>query len=418
MGFHPTSNASTGHWEAIKVDTVEPHHGRVEAPCPSYGICNGCMMQDLDVERQNTYKKQQVEDLFRRIGKVKVLPPVRRVGETNPHNKYGYRNKVEFSFADEHGSNQVHMGFHKPGSRTQVLDVETCLLQDDTANQIWKHVRQGVQNRGIANKHMSRQKRYLEHVVIRRGNQKYLVNLVTGAEEPQLLQDIAHALYQTFPLHGVVNSIRKREREKVKTKVVTLAGVDYLEQDLGHLTLKCSANSFFQPNTEQAEKLYEEVERACSFSGRKEEVLLDLFCGTGSIGLYMARACKHVYGYEIVEQSVLDARRNATMNSINNAQFFQGDLAKIAGDIGKTIDTPDIVIVDPNRPGLDGSLVEWIARSKVPRVVYVSCNPATQARDLQRMMEIEPRYGIDSVAMVDMAPHTPHIETVASLSLR
>lgn len=119
-----------------------------------------------------------------------------------------------------------------------------------------------------------------------------------------------------------------------------------------------------------------------------------------------------------MEQSVLDARHNALKNGICNACFHQGDLAKIAGDIGKTIDPPDVVIVDPNRPGLDASLVEWIARSKVQRVVYVSCNPATQARDLQRMMEIEPRYGLDTLAMVDMAPHTPHIETVASLSLR
>lgn len=405
-----------GHWEAVKVDTVQSHVGKVTALCPSYGMCNGCMMQDVAVERQRTYKKEQVVDLFRRIGKVGQMPPVQVIGGEDA-NAYGYRNKVEFSFADQ-GTKDVQMGFHQAGSRNQVLDVETCLLQDETANRIWKEARERLRNTGIANKHVTRQKPYLEHLVIRKGNQKYLVNLVTGDEQPQLLQDVAQALYRKFPLHGVVNTVRGRGREKTKPKVIALAGVDHLEQDLGHLTLKCSANSFFQPNTQQAEKLYEEIQRACKFSGRKEEVLLDLFCGTGSIGLYLANACRSVYGYEIVEQSVLDARHNALKNGICNACFHQGDLAKIAGDIGKTIDPPDVVIVDPNRPGLDASLVEWIARSKVQRVVYVSCNPATQARDLQRMMEIEPRYGLDTLAMVDMAPHTPHIETVASLSLR
>jgi len=405
-----------GHWEAVKVDTVQSHVGKVTALCPSYGMCNGCMMQDVAVERQRTYKKEQVVDLFRRIGKVGKMPPVQVIGGEDA-NAYGYRNKVEFSFADQ-GTKDVQMGFHQAGSRNQVLDVETCLLQDETANRIWKEARERLRNTGIANKHVTRQKPYLEHLVIRKGNHKYLVNLVTGDEQPQLLQDVAQDLYRKFPLHGVVNTVRGRGREKTRPKVIALAGVDHLEQDLGHLTLKCSANSFFQPNTQQAEKLYEEIQRACKFSGRKEEVLLDLFCGTGSIGLYLANACRSVYGYEIVEQSVLDARHNALKNGIYNACFHQGDLAKIAGDIGKTIDPPDVVIVDPNRPGLDASLVEWIARSKVQRVVYVSCNPATQARDLQRMMEIEPRYGLDTLAMVDMAPHTPHIETVASLSLR
>lgn len=374
------------------------------------------MMQNLDHEMQKQQKREQVKDAFQRIARIEEIPEVRDLNTANDR-AYGYRNKVEFSLSGLLHENP-NMGFHLPGSSSDILDVETCLLQDDTANRIWSEVRADILRSGVGSRYTRHKKRYLEHVVIRSGNQKYLLNFVTSSREPDLLKELSERLFDQFPMCGVVNTVHERGAVKSKMDTIVLAGEGHLTYDLKHLRLKCSANSFFQPNTLQMRKLYDEIHRACCFSGRRDEVLLDLFCGTGSIGLYLANECKLVYGYELLEQSVMDAKENATNNQVRNAKFFQGDLAKIAADIGTAVPHPDIVVVDPNRPGLDASLTDWIAKCGAKRIVYVSCNPSTQARDVQRIMSAEPRYALKTLAMVDMAPHTPHIETIASLSLR
>ncbi|KAG1330189.1 putative RNA methyltransferase [Cocos nucifera] len=340
------SRKKGNHAEVTKLKTITPHWDLVEAPCEYASACGGCKTQNLAYEAQLRAKEQQVRDLIVRVGRfpggdpefASVLKPI-----VPCDLKFHYRNKMEFSFGawrwipiDSLSDDQDQiesgyaLGLHAPGFFDKVLHIEKCLLQSEAANKvsIMNNVNSSVGNTSV------------------------------GEEE--------------YTLHG-------------KPTITEM---------LRGLTFQISANSFFQTNSHQAEVLYKLIEDCAGLRGDGSEIVLDLFCGTGTIGLTLAKRyfdagtlliisrVRHVYGYEVVAEAISDAQRNAELNDIHNATFIQGDLNKINEKFGSDLPKADIVILDPNRPGLHMKLIKYLLKLQAARVVYVSCNPATCARDL------------------------------------
>lgn len=251
-----------------------------------------------------------------------------------------------------------------------------------------------------------------------------MVNFVTSSYKPELLNPLVDRVSAIPEVVSVMNNVNTSVgNTSVGEEEYTLYGKPSITETLRGLTFQISANSFFQTNTHQAEVLYRLIEESAGLRGDGSEIVLDLFCGTGTIGLTLARRVKHVYGYEVVAQAISDARLNAELNEIHNATFVQGDLNKIDASFGNNFPRPDIVISDPNRPGMHMKLIKFLLKLKAPRIVYVSCNPATCARDLDYLcngaaeQNIKGCYKLKSLQPVDMFPHTPHIECVCLLEL-
>lgn len=272
---------------------------------------------------------------------------------------------------------------------------------------------------------------FLKHLMIRTGRNistgapEVMVNCVTSCYKPDLLMPLVDNITKIPEVVSVINNVNTSVgNTSVGEQEYTLYGKPNITEMLRGLTFQISANSFFQTNTKQADVLYKLIEDSARLKGDGSEIVLDLFCGTGTIGLTLARRAKHVYGYEVVPEAIADARKNAKLNGINNATFVQGDLNKINESFGKEFPKPDIIISDPNRPGMHMKLIKWLLEVKAPRIVYVSCNPATCARDLDYLCHgVEEKdlggcYELKSVIPVDMFPHTPHIECVCLLELR
>ncbi|XP_031285411.1 uncharacterized protein LOC116144096 [Pistacia vera] len=271
---------------------------------------------------------------------------------------------------------------------------------------------------------------FLKHLMLRSGRDvktglpELMVNFVTSSYEPDLLKPLVEKISSIPEVVSIMNNVNSSVgNTSVGEEEHTLYGKSTITETLRGLTFQISANSFFQTNTHQAEVLYKLIEDCAGLRGDGSEIVLDLFCGTGTIGLTLARKVKHVYGYEVVPQAISDAHRNATLNGISNANFVQGDLNKIGENFGNEFPKPDIVISDPNRPGMHMKLIKFLLKLKAPRIVYVSCNPATCARDLDYLchgvteQNIKGCYKLKSLQPVDMFPHTPHIECVCLLEL-
>lgn len=271
---------------------------------------------------------------------------------------------------------------------------------------------------------------FLKHLMLRTGRDvktglpELMVNFVTSSYKPELLEPLVAKISSIPEVVSIMNNVNTSVgNTSVGEEEHTLFGKSTVTEILRGLTFEISANSFFQTNTHQAEVLYKLIEDCAGLRGDGSEIVLDLFCGTGTIGLTLARRAKHVYGYEVVPQAVSDARRNAKLNGISNATFVQGDLNKITENFGNDFPKPDIVISDPNRPGMHMKLIKFLLKLKAPRIVYVSCNPATCARDIDYLCHgavehnIKGCYKLKSLQPVDMFPHTPHIECVCLLEL-
>ncbi|XP_024365603.1 uncharacterized protein [Physcomitrium patens] len=447
-----------GFAEAYKLKTLSVHDNAVEAPCEYFGECGGCKTQNLTYEAQLREKEQQVHDLIARLGKFGNSP---LSGEPGSYmmpivpcaTPYAYRNKMEFSYGtkkwkskglfvspkledvNESGPKlEFALGLHAPGRFDKIMPIHNCLLQHDVSNQVLKL----VQDHG--ERHLEELPPYdvrthegfLKHLTIRSGRDcetgqlQLMVNFVTKGDKKDLLQPLVDQITTSFPqVVSIVNNVNSAVGpSSIVDKEHVLYGKAYITERLRGLVFEISANSFFQTNTSQAEVLYQKVEEQCALKGDGSEVLLDLFCGTGTIGLSMAKRVKHVYGYELVQEAVVDARRNAARNGIQNATFIQGDLNKLTDEFGKDFPRPDVVITDPNRPGMHIKLIKYLLQLRARRIVYISCNPATCARDLDLLchtgdegVESPTRYRLVHVQPVDMFPQTPHIECITTLEL-
>lgn len=419
------NKSSFAEGKALRI--VTPAADRVTPFCSHFGTCGGCKWQMLPYDKQLLYKQQQVADQLSRIGQVSLpqLPPILGSAQTQ-----AYRNKLEFTFStqqyltaeeiaaagDQAITRKPALGFHAPGMFDKVVDIDVCYLQAEPTNRIKDLLRQMAQAHELPYYDFRKQEGWLRNVIIRVATTgEVMVNLVVQHQRDELfllLDTLLEQVPEITSLHYTINP--KVNDTLYDLEVVTYKGKGYIEERLEDFRFKVSPKSFFQTNTRQAENLYRITREFAGLTGR--EVVYDLYCGTGSIGIFLSRGAKKIIGIEAVPEAIADARLNAAWNGLDQCHFYAGDVSAIATDaFFAQHGHPDVIITDPPRAGMHEKLVKQLLRMRAPKVVYVSCNPATQARDLQLLDEL---YQVTRLQPVDMFPHTHHIENVALLELR
>ena len=400
-----------GFAEGVVTDVVRPSSHRVDAPCPHFGVCGGCRFQDLAYEVQVTEKERQVRDALVRIGRF-VDPPLEPI--VPAASQYGYRNKLEYSFTST--PEGVDLGFHRAGRWDEVIGIDVCLLTTDVGNAIRAAVRDWAREEGLEPYDQEAGTGYLRHLVVREGRNtgQALVVLVTAPGErfeAGYLVDVLRRFPEVRSIHWAINDT-PAEQTNLPTKL--LWGEEAIEEEILGLRFRVRPSAFLQTNTEMAERLYELAREYAALTGT--ENVYDLYCGTGTIGLSLAGRAASVWGLEISEEAVACAIENAELNGVGNASFFAGNVGQTIEELREEAGEPDVVIVDPPRAGLAGKALRRTGALGASRVVYVSCNPTTLASDLQVLRD-EYGYQLDRCRPVDMFPHTPHVESVSTLSL-
>lgn len=408
---------------------VKPSEERCEAVCKHYGVCGGCKWQILPYPAQLRYKQQQVTDNLTRIGKVK-LPEISPI--LGSKHIYAYRNKLEFTFADRkwlswdeiHSAggldqidNSYGLGFHITNCFDKVLDIEECHLMPDINNRIRNGIRRFARDHAMTFYNEHTHQGQLRTLILR-ANHKGEIMLILSFGEP--LDDNGFALlewlHSEFPeivsLQYVVNT--KYNDTIGDLDIQVFFGADHIMEEMEGLQFKVGPKSFYQTNTEQAYELYKVARDFAELTG--EELVFDLYTGTGTIANFVAKQAKQVIGIEYVPEAIEDAKVNAKLNLLDNTLFFAGDMKDILNeDFITQYGRPDVIITDPPRAGMHEDVVKTILFAEPRRIVYVSCNPATQARDLALLDE---KYEVTKVQPVDMFPHTQHVENVVQLKLR
>lgn len=383
---------------------------RTEPICPVYEECGGCQLQHLSYAGQLKMKQQQVLDALTRIGHldVEVLPVI---GCSNPWN---YRNKMQFPAA-VNTEGKINIGCYAAATHS-VIDTGSCLIQKEANNEVLTTVRKWMQRFGISAYDEKTGKGLVRHVMGRVGvhSGEVMAVLITSAYDIPHKKELIEWLEKYVPgLVSVVQNINKKPTNVVMgSKTRVLYGRPTITDSLGALSFNISAQSFFQVNSEQAEKLYNKALEYAALNGN--ETVVDVYCGTGTISLYLAKHAAQVYGIEIVPPAIEDAKKNAADNNCHNAEFILGDAAEKLPELLAQGVQPDVVIVDPPRAGCEQKVLQAIADVKPKRIVYVSCNPASLARDLAYLAERD--YKALAAQPVDMFPMTSHVETVVSLS--
>ena len=405
--------------EARVIELIQSSPLRIIAPCEYSGFCGGCKWQFIKYEQQLLYKRQHVLDSLEHIGNIRDV----MVHDTIPSKLiFGYRNKMEFSCSDrrwllpqELDRVDVDMGFalglHVPGTFHKVIDTRECLLQPDLGNQLMDEVRTFIRSSDKPVYGLRSHIGFWRFLVLRHSvaHDQWMVNIVTSEDGRETVQPLADRLIDRYPkVVSIINNITSRKAGVAVGDVeYTLAGSDIISDKISGFEFEISANSFFQTNTRGAALLYKTVEKYAGLTGT--ETVLDLYSGTGTIPILLSEHSKAVTGIEIIESAVADAEKNCRKNGISNCRFIMGDIRKCLSQITQP---PDVLIIDPPRAGMHKDVVKQVLELGAGRMVYVSCNPATMARDLQMMQE---SYRLDEVQPVDMFPHTYHVEAVAKL---
>ena len=413
------------YFEGKVVKIVKPSELRIDPFCSHFGLCGGCKWQNLPYEKQLFYKQKQVTDQFERIGKIKiekVLPIISSQNITN------YRNKLEFTFSNKRwlfdGESELPnpidywgAGFHIPGRFDKVFQVEKCYLQAEPSNEIRKDVYEFCIQNQIPFFDLKLHTGYIRNLIIRNTiDGQVMVIICLFNENSQWQEKLLSHISEKFPnLKSIYYAINPKLNDSLDgITPVLYKGESYLVEKLNGLKFKISPKSFFQTNSIQAGVLYNKVLEFAGLTGT--ETVYDLYSGTGTIGLFLAKNAKKVAGIEFIKDAVLDACKNAELNGIKNAIFFAGDIKNILNDAfilqnGK----PDVVIIDPPRSGIYKDVIKTILKIKPQKIVYVSCNPATQARDIELLNN---DYKVAKIQPIDMFPHTHHIENIALLLSR
>jgi len=410
--------------QAINIQALSPD--RTEVKCSHFGICGGCKWQHVSYEAQMAFKARQVKDNLTRIAKVKLpeFQPILGSEET-----YYYRNKLEFTFScarwlteDEIGKEDLGsmnaLGFHVPGRFDKILPVDHCYLQPDPSNAIRNGVRDFSVLNGISYYELKNQKEgALRNLIIRNTvTDEWMVTVQFAYATEDEIKLIMEYLKSTFPMITSLNYVVNQKGNDTfhDLEVICYHGKTFMVETMEDLKFQIGPKSFFQTNAKQALKLYQLVRKYADLQGN--EVVYDLYTGTGTIGLFLAKYASKVVGLEYVEMAVEDARINAKLNGINNATFFAGDMKKVLTEEFIAIHgKPDVIITDPPRAGMEEDVVVQILKVLPKTIVYVSCNPATQARDLA-LLDVS--YEVDVVHPVDMFPQTHHVENIVRLKLR
>ncbi|MCM1291815.1 MAG: 23S rRNA (uracil(1939)-C(5))-methyltransferase RlmD [Prevotella sp.] len=413
------------------VEIVVPSDERVESRCKNFGVCGGCKWQHLPYSSQLKYKQQIVEDALRRIGKVE-LPHVSPI--LGSADIWRYRNKMEYTFSCKKWRRREELesgkpfedssdalGFHIPGSFDKVLHIDSCDLQDELGDDIRNFIYKYAQERGYTFYNIKENHGLLRTLMLRIvSTGEVMVCLSFGEKDYDNIRDILDAVSEKFPMiTSLVYTINEKLNDTISDlEIRTWKGRDYLIEEMEGLRFRINAKSFYQTNSRQAYILYKIVRRLAGLdiALEKKPLVYDLYTGTGTIANFVARSASQVIGIEYVSEAIEDAKLNSRENGIDNTIFYAGDMKDVLTDeFVERHGRPEIMIVDPPRVGMHESVVKVILNTEPDVIVYVSCNPSTQARDLALLDE---KYRVTDVQPVDMFPHTHHVENVVRLERR
>ncbi|MFZ1533649.1 MAG: 23S rRNA (uracil(1939)-C(5))-methyltransferase RlmD [Chitinophagaceae bacterium] len=412
--------------EGVPVQIHSYSADRVQPFCSHFGVCGGCQWQMLPYEKQLQYKHRQVEETLKRIGKVELpaFQPILGAAET----RY-YRNKIEYTFgnkryllkeelADESISGEQNVaGFHVKGLFDKVVDIETCYLQAEPTNEIRLAVKEFAKENNWSFYDIRNHVGFLRTMQVRLCTTgELMVNIVVGENDEQKIKRLMELIARQFPaITTLLYTVNTKWNDSMyDLEPVVYAGKGYAVEKLEDFQFKIGPKSFFQTNSKQAEQLYKVTRDFAELSGT--ETVYDLYCGTGSIGIFVSGKAKKIIGVEMIAAAIEDAKENAALNNLTTTEFYAGDVIEICNDeFFAAHGKPDVIITDPPRAGMHEKLVKKIIEMAAPIVVYVSCNPATQARDLNLL---DASYEVTKVQPVDMFPHTHHIENVVQLKLK
>ncbi len=389
------------------LNVIVESDSRVEPPCVYYDKCGGCQLQHMTYQAQLTMKKEQVINLFHRKGSFNDTVIHDTVGMEDP---WRYRNKSQIPIGLNNNKKPI-MGFYRQRSH-DIIDMDSCLIQDEKHQQVMNDVKQLISELNISVYNEKTKKGLLRHLVVRTGHytNQMMIILVTNGKAFNQANQLVEALVK---LHPNVTSIKQNINDAhsnviMGRKSITLYGTDEIEDKLSEITFNISDQSFYQINSHQTEKLYNQALEYAQLTGN--EIVLDTYCGIGTIGLYMAEKSKHVYGVEVVPSAIKDAEENATINQLENTTFVCGEAEEVILKWKAEGIRPDVVMVDPPRKGCDETFIKTLLELNPKRIVYISCNPSTQQRDAQLLSQ---QYDLKEITPVDMFPQTTHIETVA-----
>lgn len=411
-----------GHIERM----VKPSPLRVEPFCEHFGVCGGCRWQHLPYQEQLKAKQQQVEDALHRIAKVEMpeITPILGSEQT-----VAYRNKMEYTFSNkkwltwkqmrsgEEFADRDAAGFHIPGAFDKVLDINRCHLQDDLGNRLRMHVKQYAREHSLSFFDLRAQTGLLRTMMIRIvSTGEVMVVLSFGEDNPGQIKGVLDDLRTSFPeITSLMYVVNTKANDTIADLDIQLhSGRAYIEEEMEGLRFRIGPKSFYQTNSHQAYNLYKVAREYAGLTG--EELVYDLYTGTGTIANFVAPQARKVIGIEYVEDAIRDAKLNAEVNRLANTDFYAGDMKDVLTDeFVASHGHPDVMIVDPPRAGMHADVVNVILNAEPSRIVYVSCNPATQARDIALL---DVKYRVTAIRPVDMFPHTHHVENVVRLDLR
>lgn len=408
------------------VRMVEPSPRRVEPMCEHFGVCGGCKWQHIPYEDQLMYKRKQVCDALTRIAKVE-LPEINPI--LGSRQTTCYRNKLEYTFSNKcwitfedlrsgkEFPDRSALGFHIPGAFDKVLDIKKCWLQDDLSNELRLFIRQYTLGKGYTFYDLKAQNGLMRTLMVRIASTgEVMLIVVFGENNMAAIEDVMSAIAEKFPqITSLLYVVNLKVNDTIgDQEVITYRGRDYINEEMEGLTFRIGPKSFYQTNSLQAYELYKVARRMAELTGN--ELVYDLYTGTGTIANFVARQARQVVGIEYVPEAIEDAKLNSKVNGIENTLFYAGDMKDVLTD-GFVAEHghPDVMIIDPPRAGMHEDVVNVILNAAPKRIVYVSCNPATQARDLALL---DVKYRVREVQPVDMFPHTHHVENVVSLDLR
>ncbi|WPR73712.1 23S rRNA (uracil(1939)-C(5))-methyltransferase RlmD [Algoriphagus sp. NG3] len=398
---------------------------RIDPFCSHFGTCGGCKWQHINYDLQKTYKRQQVVDQFQRIAKVELPEVWPTLGSEKT--KY-YRNKLDFTFSNkkwltldqirsEEEFDRNALGFHIPKMFDKIIDVDHCYLQGSISNDVRNDLRAFALENKLSFYDIRNQVGLLRNLIIRTtSTDQSMVIVQFGENDPEGIQKVMQFLNGKFPeITSLLYVINTKGNETFHDlELVTYAGQDFIEEEMEGLKFRIGPKSFYQTNSEQAYELYKVARDFADLKG--DEVVYDLYTGTGTIANFVAKKAKQVIGIEYVEAAIEDAKLNSQINGLDNTLFYAGDMKDMLNDeFIANHAAPDLIITDPPRAGMDEKVVQMLLRLNAPKIVYVSCNPATQARDVALFGE---KYKVEKVQPVDMFPQTYHVENVVLLTLK
>ena len=419
------SRGKSSFMEGDPIRYIEYSKDRVTPFCPHFGTCGGCKWQHIAYTLQKQYKWQQVVDQFERIAKVPIPEVMPILG--SEATRY-YRNKLDFTFSNNRWLTREEidsgaefernaLGFHIPGKFDKIIDIDHCYLQGDIANDVKNKLREFALLRNLSFYDIRNQVGLLRNLIIRTTSTgQSMVIVQFGEDDPEHVEAVMQYLQLQFPqITSLLYIINTKKNETFHDlEVITFAGLPYIEEEMEGLRFRIGPKSFYQTNSLQAYELYKVAREFAGLKG--DEVVYDLYTGTGTIANFVAKQAKQVIGIEYVEAAIADAKLNSAVNGLDNTLFYAGDMKDmLTEEFIANHARPDVIITDPPRAGMHEDVVKMLLRLEAPKIVYVSCNPATQARDVAWLAE---KYQVEKIQPVDMFPQTYHVENVVLLTLK